>query len=126
MTYFEWESLPEAERIERCAKALRWHKLGAFWVDQANNVMADLERKGEWDGWDPLRSRDDCAALIEAVANHSPSAVVAFSAALATSDLEYTESAAMAWCASHWLALFCAAPDLLAWAACEALLEGHD
>ena len=107
MTYSEWGKLSEAERIAQCTKALGW-------------------TIGDYEEWDPLRSRDDCQALIEAVANHSPSAVVAFSAALATSDLEYTESAAVAWCASHWLALFCADPDLLAWAACEALLEGHD
>ena len=107
MTYFEWESLPEAERIERCAKALRWHKLGAFWVDQANNVMADLERKGEWDGWDPLRSRDDCQALIEAVAALRDSA----------KQMRFGQSIIRLYTLVD--------PDLLAWAACKAL-EGHD
>ena len=120
MTYTDWQKLPEAERIERCAKALRWHKLGAFWVDQANNVMADLERKGEWDGWDPLRSRDDCAALIEAV--ETEGSPTDFGNLLVT---ELYGPGVVMLEPDCIIDLVGASPDLLAWAACKAL-EGHD
>ena len=100
MTYSEWGKLSEAERIERCAKALGWkrHEERAIEVWCLDGQATALVRD-----WNPLRSRDDCQALIEAVAALRDSA----------KQMRFGQSIIRLYTLVD--------PDLLAWAACEAL-----
>ena len=113
MTYTDWQKLPVSERIAQCTKALGWEKhpdkATAVWcVDgQATALVRD---------WNPLRSRDDCAALIEAV--ETEGSPTDFGNLLVT---ELYGPGVVMLEPDCIIDLVGASPDLLAWAACEAL-----
>ena len=125
MTYTEWQKLPVSARIKRCAKALGWEKhpdkATAVWcVDgRATALVRD---------WDPLRSRDDCQALIEAVAAlRDPAKQIDFGLLIVENSVIRHEVRDGALSVGDIIDLYTLVdPDLLAWAGCESLLEEHD
>ena len=124
MTYSEWGKLSEAERIERCAKALGWkrHEERAIEVWCLDGQATALVRD-----WNPLRSRDDCQALIEAIAElQDPQKQIDFGRLIVENSVIRHEVRDGALSVGDILDFYALVElDLLAWAACEAL-EGHD
>ena len=106
MTYTDWQKLPVSERIERCAKALGW-------------------TIGDYEEWDPLRSRDDCQALIVAVAAlRDPAKQMRFGQRITNSIIRHEVVDGLISVCDIIDLYALVDPDLLVWAACEALLEG--
>ena len=104
MTYSEWGKLSEAERIAQCTKALGW-------------------TIGDYEEWDPLRSRDDCQALIEAIAElQDPQKQIDFGRLIVENSVIRHEVRDGALSVGDILDFYALVElDLLAWAACEAL-----
>ena len=124
MTYTEWQKLPVSARIKRCAKALGWEKhpdkATAVWcVDgRATALVRD---------WNPLRSRDNRQVLIEAVAAlRDPAKQMRFGQRITNSIIRHEVVDGLISVCDIIDLYALVDPDLLVWAACEALLEGHD
>ena len=120
--YNEFKALPVAEADAICAEKMGWHSKAVsdesgcrLWMNADDRfVIAE-------DDWSPTTDRNYAAMMVEMVGQEGMNAVVSFAASLTTTDPEYTEGAAVAWCASHWFSLLYTDPCLIAWAACVAL-----